>query len=118
MAKLLTMTSSILNDLETGFTISKLKNLPMILMTKKLLLKVINLNQQQKKIYQKYNEETPDEETPDEETPYDTLAYRIYAYVNSPETPNFSIFSNASRIETPERFFPNPPLPSLFWFFT
>ena len=51
-------------------------------MTKKLLLKVINLNQQQKKIYQKYNEETPDEETPeeetpDEETPYDTLPCRF-----------------------------------------
>ena len=77
MANVLTMTSSILNDLETGFTISKLKNLPMILMTKKLLLKVINLNQYQKKIYQKYNEENPGEETPYEETPNDTLpSYR------------------------------------------
>ena len=60
------------------------------------------------------DDETPNaEETPYEETPYDTLPCRIYDYVNSPETPNFSISSNGSRIETPERLFSNPYSPIL-----
>jgi hypothetical protein len=57
-----------------------------------------------------YSEDEEDEDTPDDETPCDTLPCRIYAYVNSPETPNLSISSNGSRIEIQEHFF--QPLPS------
>lgn len=55
-----------------------------------------------------YSEDEEDEDTPDEETPCDTLPCQIYAYVNSPETPNLSISSNGSRFELHEHKFFNP----------